>query len=379
MNPNIVFTSAGVAELIDRPMPDPKSGEVLVRVVRSCISSGTERANLIGVPDGGVGIFGTATTTTWPRQCGYSTSGVVEKLGKGVTGLKVGDRVAMSWTLHSAHVCVPAGNAYRIPDGVSFEQAALTHISTFPMAAIRKCRLEVGESALVMGQGVLGQLAVVLLKAAIRKCGLELGESAIVMGQGILGQLAVLILKAAGATPVIAADPVAEKRTRALALGADFALDPTAVDFAAQAKSLCPSEYRKIFGRVEMSGPKVGIEVTGVGAALNGVLDVIAPFGRIALLGCTRDSDFTVDYYHKVHGRGVTLVGAHTACRNSDESAPGWWTQRDDALAFLRLLALGRISLAGFVDEVHKISACGDVYARLARGGAFPVVQFDWT
>ena len=348
MNPNIVFTSAGVAELIDRPMPDPKSGEVLVRVVRSCISSGTERANLIGVPDGGVGIFGTATTTTWPRQCGYSTSGVVEKLGEGVTGLKVGDRVAMSWTLHSAHVCVPAGNAYRIPDGVSFEQAALTHISTFPMAAVRKCRLEIGEGA-------------------------------IVMGQGILGQLAVLILKAAGATPVIAADPVAEKRTRALALGADFALDPTAVDFAAQAKSLCPSEYRKIFGRVEMSGPKVGIEVTGVGAALNGVLDVIAPFGRIALLGCTRDSDFTVDYYHKVHGRGVTLVGAHTACRNSDESAPGWWTQRDDALAFLRLLALGRISLAGFVDEVHKISACGDVYARLACGGAFPVVQFDWT
>ena len=347
MNPNIVFTSAGVAELIDRPMPDPKSGEVLVRVVRSCISSGTERANLIGVPDGGVGIFGTATTTTWPRQCGYSTSGVVEKLGEGVTGLKVGDCVAMSWTLHSAHVCVPAGNAYRIPDGVSFEQAALTHISTFPMAAVRKCRLEIGEGA-------------------------------IVMGQGILGQLAVLILKAAGATPVIAADPVAEKRTRALALGADFALDPTAVDFAAQAKSLCPSEYRKIFGRVEMSGPKVGIEVTGVGAALNGVLDVIAPFGRIALLGCTRDSDFTVDYYHKVHGRGVTLVGAHTACRNSDESAPGWWTQRDDALAFLRLLALGRISLAGFVDEVHKISACGDVYARLARGGAFPVVQFDW-
>ena len=144
-------------------------------------------------------------------------------------------------------------------------------------------------------------------------------------------------------------------------------------------KDLCPSEYRKIFGRVEMSGPKVGIEVTGVGAALNGILDVIAPFVRIALLGCTRDSNFTVDYYHKVHGRGVTLVGAHTACRNSDESAPGWWTQRDDAQAFLRLVSLGRISLDGFVDEVHGYSSCGDVYARLARGGAFPVVQFDWT
>lgn len=45
-NQNIIFTSAGVSELVDRPMPDPKAGEVLVRVVRSCVSSGTERANL---------------------------------------------------------------------------------------------------------------------------------------------------------------------------------------------------------------------------------------------------------------------------------------------------------------------------------------------
>jgi len=320
---------------------------VLVRVVRSCISSGTERANLIGVPDGGVGIFSTATTTTWPRQSGYSSAGVVVALGEGVSSLNVGDRVAMSWTLHSQYICVSENNAYLIPDGVSFEQAALTHISTFPMAAVRKCRLEIGEGA-------------------------------IVMGQGILGQLAVKILKAGGATPVIAADPVAEKRERALRLGADHALDPTAADFAAQAKALCSSEYRKIFGRVEMSGPAVGIEVTGIGAALDNVLDAIAPFGRIALLGCTRNSNFTIDYYHKVHGRGVTLVGAHTACRTAEESAPGWWTQRDDAKAFLRLVALKRISLDGFVDEVHPITACGEVYARLASESAFPVVQFDW-
>ena len=346
-NQNIIFTSAGVSELVDRPMPDPKAGEVLVRVVRSCVSSGTERANLIGVPDGGVGIFGNATTTTWPRQCGYSSSGVVEAVGEGVTSLKAGDRVAMSWTVHANFVCVHEKNAYRIPDGVSFEHAALTHISTFPMAAVRKCRLEIGEGA-------------------------------IVMGQGILGQLAVKILKAAGAAPLIAADPIAAKRARALELGADYALDPIEADFAAQVKEICPSEYRRVFGRVEASGPSVGIEVTGVGAALDGVLDVIAPYGRIALLGCTRDSNFTIDYYHKVHGRGVTLVGAHTACRTSEESAPGWWTQRDDAKAFLRLLSLKRISLEGFIDEVHPVSECGVVYSRLAKGGAFPVVQFNW-
>ena len=346
-NPNIVFTKPNVAELVERPMPEPKPGEVRVRLVRSCISSGTERANLVGVPDGGVGIFATGDGVTWPRQCGYSSSGVVEAVGADVAHLKSGDRVALSWSKHARFVCLPASQVYPIPDGVSFADAAFAHIATFPLAAIRKCRL-------------------------------ELGEGAIVMGQGVLGQLAVLLLCAAGATPVIAADPDAAKRARALELGADAALDPSAPDFATRAKALCPSARRVMGGRVDASGPRVCIEVTGVGAALNGALDAIAPFGRIALLGCTRDANFTVDYYHKVHGRGVTLVGAHTLARPDDESSFGWWTTRDDALAFLSLLAHGRLSLDGFVDEVHAPVECGEVYARLAAGGAFPVVQFDW-
>jgi len=346
-NPNILFTRKDTAELVERPMPEPKAGEVRVRLVRSCISSGTERANLTGVPDSGVGNLAKGDGTTWPRQGGYSTSGVVDKVGDGVEGLAVGDRVAMSWTVHSRYVCVPASRAYRIPDGVSFEHAAFAHISTFPMAAIRKCRLELGESAMVMGQGVLGQLAVMLLKVA-------------------------------GAMPVIAADPVEAKRKRALELGADIALDPTAPDFATQVIAACPGERRIMFERTRIEGPRVGIEVTGVGAGLDGMLDAIAPYGRIALLGCTRDSNFTIDYYHKVHGRGVTLIGAHTLARAEEESSPGWWTTRDDAMTFLKLLAMKRIDLTGFVDEVYSPNECGEVYARLARGGAFPVVQFDW-
>ena len=345
---SILFTKKDTAELVDEPMPEPKSGEVRVRVVRSCISGGTERAKLIGVPDSGVGIFGESDATTWPRRSGYSSAGVVDAVGEGVESPKVGDRVAVSWSFHSEYVCVPACDAYPIPDGVSFRDAALAHIATFPLAAIRKCRLEIGEGA-------------------------------IVMGQGILGQMAILLLKAAGATPVIAADPIAEKRERALKLGADAAIDPTEAAFAEKAKTLCRSERYVMGGRVSESGPAVGIEVTGVGKALDNVLDVIAPYGRIALLGCTRNSNFTIDYYHKVHGRGVTLVGAHTIARKEVESAPGWWTQRDDALAFLRLVALGRIDLSGFVEEVHSPVECGEVYSRLAKGGAFPTVQFDWS
>ena len=347
MNRNIIFTKKDTAELVEKPMPEVGQGKVRVKLVRSTVSSGTERANVTGCnvvsiwdpPDAPV---------VWPRQSGYSSSGVVDAVGEGVASVKPGDRVAMSWTLHSEYVAVPEDRVYRLPDGVSFEAGALAHISTFPMAAIRKC-------------------------------GLELGESAIVMGQGILGQLAVMLLKCAGATPVIAADPIAAKREEALKLGADFAFDPTAADFRERVLAVCPLADHGIYTGERASGVKVAIEVTGLGAGLNNVLDVMAPMGRVALLGCTRNSDFSVDYYHKVHGRGIALFGAHTWARPSNESSRGLFTHRDDAQAFLRLLALGRLSVEGYVADVRSPADCGAVYAALAKGGAFPITQFDWT
>ncbi len=334
-NPSIVFTAPNVAEVIDKPVPTVGSGEVLVRTVRSCISSGTERANLIGDPMIGTNVKDGAKAV-FPRHLGYSLSGIVEGVGEGVESVKPGDRVAASWTKHAAFNVRPESTVYAIPDGLSFEVAAWTHIATFPMAALRKCRFEFGESVLVMGQGVLGQLAVKLARAA-------------------------------GAAPVVVADPVPAKRDRALELGADFAFDPSASDFADQVKA------------VTGGGARVVVEVTGVDRALDNALDATARFGRVALLGCTRHSTFAIDYYRKVHGRGVTLVGAHTMARPRDDSSPGWWTERDDALAFLRLVAGGRLSLDGFVEEVRPVSEAPAVYTRLAAGGPFPNVQFDWT
>ena len=347
MNRNIVFTKKDTAELVERPLPEVGPGQIRVKLVRSTVSSGTERANVTGCnvvsiwdpPDAPV---------VWPRQSGYSSSGIVDAVGEGVSSVKPGDRVAMSWTLHSEYIVVPEDRVYKLPDAVSFEAGALAHIATFPMAAIRKC-------------------------------GLELGESAIVMGQGILGQLAVMLLKCAGATPVIAADLLAEKREQALGIGADFAFDPTAPDFREKVLSVCPLEDRGIYTGERASGVKVAIEVTGLGAGLNNVLDVMAPMGRVALLGCTRNSDFSVDYYHKVHGRGIALFGAHTWARPTAESSRGLFTHRDDAQTFLKLLALGRLSVAGYVADVRSPAECGAVYSRLAKGGLFPITQFDWT
>ena len=332
----IVFTRRGHAEWTEAEVSALRAGDVLVRLEVSTVSSGTERANLLD--DGLLSVErgAVAGTNQYPKRLGYSSAGVVEAVGEGVTSVKVGDRVATWWGTHSEYVCLPEKNVLKLEDGISFAEAATWHIATFPLAAIRKTRL-------------------------------ELGESAIVMGMGILGLFAVKLLAAAGAAPIIAVDPVPEKRALALAQGADYAFDPFEEGFDAR--------VREVTG----GGVKVAIEVTGNGKALDQVLDCMARFGRVALLGCTRHSDFTINYYSKVHGPGISLIGAHTRARPAEDSYPGYFTTREDMAAIQCLALAGRLSFLPLVSETHSPAEATAVYDRLAVEKAFPVVQFDYS
>lgn len=329
----ICFTAPGVAELLEKEIRDPGTGEVLVRVEVSTVSSGTERALVSGEVN--VSPTSSLKEAVFPRQSGYSTSGVVISVGEGVTHVKAGDRVALCWSTHSRYLLINKANVLKIEDEISFEEASLFHISAFPLAAIRKCRLEVGESAIVMGLGLLGLIAIKLLRAA-------------------------------GAVPIIAVDPVPEKRALAIKYGADYALDPFDPDFAAKAKE------------ITRGGARVGIEVTGIGAGLNGILDCMAPMGRVALLGCTRHSDFNVDYYKKVHGPGISLIGAHTIARPRQESSQGLWTVIDDMRAVHDLTRCGRLTLLDMIEETHSPSEATEIYKRLVNEKFFPIIQFKW-
>ncbi|MBQ1216827.1 MAG: zinc-binding dehydrogenase [Clostridia bacterium] len=329
---NIVFPERGRAELIEEEIQEIRAGEVLVHLAVSTTSSGTERANLLGSDT--VDWTAPPKEAVFPKHLGYCSSGTVVSVGEGVTEFRPGDRVACAFGQYREYCRFQTKNLIHIGD-LPFEEAATFFISVFPMAAIRKCRLELGESAVVMGQGILGQFAVVLLKAA-------------------------------GAVPVVAVDPMPEKRARALELGADYAFDPYEPDFGKKVKEATGG------------GANVGIEVTGIGAGLDGILDCMALKGRVALLGCTRSSDFTIDYYRKVHGPGITLIGAHTNARPTTESSPGWWTQRDDMLAVKRLTEYGRLSLASLVEETSSPEQAPEIFQRLAVERSFPIHQFDW-
>lgn len=330
----IVFTEINRAELIERDTRPMDPGMVTVKTAVSTVSPGTEKANITGDPNiAGAG----APSTKFPRFLGYSSAGTVIEVGEGVKDIKVGDRVIVMWGTHAAYNTVPQEKIVKIPDGIDFHTAALLLIAAFPTAAIRKTRLEVGESLLVMGLGLLGQFAV-------------------------------RVARAAGAVPVIAADPIEERRKMALAGGADYALDPLAPGFADEVK------------RLTRVGVKCGIEVTGQGAGLDELLDCMARFGRVALLGCTRDKNFTIDYYRKIHAPGITVVGAHTKARPEVESAPGWFTHHDDITALCDLILHGRMDLSDFLRHRHQPEECPEVYRDLIENPAFPMAtQFDWT
>ena len=332
----IVFTKTNTAEYLDCGEVDFNAigeNQVVVKSFFTTVSAGTERANITASENTAPGEGG----KLFPRYLGYNCAGEVVKVGAKVSSVAVGDKVVVYWSTHSNYNIVNEEQVVKFDDTkISFEDAAVSFIATFPIAAIRKVKLEIGESLMVMGLGILGQLAVKLARAA-------------------------------GATPIVACDPVKERREEALKNGADYAFDPFEVDFAQKVRA------------VTDGGLKTAIEVTGVGAGLDETLDCMAEFGRVALLGCTRSSDFSIDYYNKVHFPGITLVGAHTHARAKMESSHGNYTHNDDIKAVLKLCGSGRLTLKDIVRETHNPKDCGEVYTRLVNDKIFPVgVQFDW-
>ncbi len=330
----IIFTKPCVAELLDVECLPPKEHEVTVSLEYSAISSGTEKANFIGLRNGTN--VAEDEKAVFPRTVGYSAAGIVSEVGSDITDIKIGDKVVVYWGKHKKDITVNRNNVVKIPDGVSIKEASMALISTFPLAAIRKTKLEIGESTMVMGLGILGIFAVQELKAA-------------------------------GAYPIIAADPVKQRRDFALKMGADYALDPMDDKFVKDVITLSDG------------GVNVCIEVTGLGIGLIQALDCMQKMGRVALLGCTRNSHFEIDYYAKVHGRGISLIGAHTMARPKIESSAGQWTDADDLKAIMNLIKGKRLNFKDMICEIHAPTQANEVFNRLANENDFPIgVLFDW-
>ena len=246
--------------------PQPASGEVLIKV-KACGICGSDVHGL----DGSTG------RRQPPVIMGHEASGVIVKTGAGVTCWKEGDRVTFDSTVYplndwftlkgrynlsegrevvgvspkeykrhgafAEYLAVPQHILYRIPDNVSFEQAAMV------------------EPAAVAAH-------------AVRISGISVGDSAVVIGTGMIGAFIVSMLRAAGAMPVIAVDVDDEKLKMAAKFGAGITVN-------SKNRPVAETVHMHTKGR----GADVGFEVVGIGATVNTLIDTLRKGATAVLVG----------------------------------------------------------------------------------------------
>jgi predicted dehydrogenase/threonine dehydrogenase-like Zn-dependent dehydrogenase len=192
----------GETSIAEVPIPNPQPNTALVQTSVSLVSAGTERMvvefaekSLIGKarsrPDLVRQVLnkarreGVLTTIEaafikldQPMALGYSSTGRIVALGEGLSGFKLGQRVACAGGNHAVHAeyaVVPKSLLALVPDQVSDEAAAFTTLGAIAMHGFRLAETQLGESIAVIGLGLLGLLAVGLAQAAgCRVLGIDL-------------------------------------------------------------------------------------------------------------------------------------------------------------------------------------------------------------
>ena len=204
---------SGEVEVAEVPAPALRRGRVLVRTAASLISAGTERAAVdqnrkgligraLGQPelvrkavararDEGLrsAVGAVRTKLEEAVALGYSAAGVVERVGDGVRGLAPGDRVACAGVGYASHaevLSVPQNLCARVPEGVAFADAAYATLGAIALQGVRLARPTLGESVVVVGLGLLGQLTAQLLRAnGCRVYGVDPAAARVELARGL--------------------------------------------------------------------------------------------------------------------------------------------------------------------------------------------------
>ena len=310
----------------------PQRGEVLVETRRSLISIGTELAFFSGREWTNPGV---GTLPKYPAYPGYSNAGVVTAVGADVAAWQVGDRIAGSGRHATRQVARRLDGAARVANAVSDEEA------TF-------CTL---------GATVLN---------AYRRGAPQLGECAVVVGQGLLGQLAVQLLRLGGCDPVIAIDLEASRLALTQAVGAaTHCIAPGREDVVAAVHDLSA-------GR----GADIVFEATGLTQTYDLAFALTRPHGRVVGLGSPRYPAM-VDM-QQVHIKPLHVIGA-IGNHPTAESQENRWTRGAHTAYFMSLLAEGRVNVRDLITHRVPAASAPEVYPKLlADRTAYLGVILEW-
>jgi predicted dehydrogenase/threonine dehydrogenase-like Zn-dependent dehydrogenase len=355
---------SGDLTVLDVPVPACKPGGVLVRSLFSLISTGTEmmkvseaRMSLLGKararPDqvrklldsvaqqGALATYKKAMNRLDSyTPLGYSLCGVVVEVGAGAEQFSVGQVVAAAgneFALHAEVNWVPTNLCVAVPDGVAAEHATFATVGAIAMQGVRRAEVALGETACVIGLGLIGQLVVRLLVAAgVQVVGLD----------------------------VLAARCRAAEKAGALACAAPDEAGLHEVEQVLLART---------------GGLGADHILLAAGGDSNGPVEVAARLARdrarVVDIGKTRLDLPWNSYYEKE--LDVRFSRSYGPGRYDDryelegvDYPAGYvrWTERRNLACFLDLLADGSVDVASLISGVYPVEEAAAVYSRLGAG-----------
>lgn len=316
----------------DSPDPQTEDNEVMVQV-KACGICGSDVH----------GMDGSTGRRLPPVIMGHEAAGVITQIGARVQGWRVGDRVTFDSTISCGEcwrcrrgeinlcerrrvlgvscadyrrngafaqlVAVPQHILYRIPPEVAFHQAAMTEPLSVAFHAVRLARPEVGESAVVVGTGMIGLLLV-------------------------------QVLRASGCSTIIALDVDEGKLRRARELGADVGLD-----------SKSPDSIKEVLDLTQGRGADMAFEAVGITASVGRAVEAVRMGGRVVLVGNLSPKIELA--LQSVVTRQVTLLGS---CASQGEYPE-----------CLDLIARKRVNVDSFISARAPLSEGAAWFDRLYR------------
>lgn len=319
------ITHDGQVKCVTQPLPELKENEVLVKVHCSLISPGTEmsiarqRRQTPAKPGEDIGF-------------GYSSAGEIVAIKGDAKDLKVGMRVAGmgGGACHGDCNCIPVNLVVPIPDGVSYEEATFASLAATSLQAVRRTEPQLGEYGMVLGLGIVGNIAAQLYRiAGARVLGWEAMRSRIAIARKCgIGEVV-------NFTKV---DAVAAAKAFAAPYGMDFALMAFGGDaekaFMSVKQSMKVSADGHAMGRVVVVG---GCRFPFDGGAWSGNLDV-------------RASSRTGAGYHDANWEyGKDYPAAFVQ-----------FTSQRNARELLRLIAEKRLKVLPLITHRVKLESVGE-------------------
>lgn len=321
-------------KLIYKEMPEPEiaGNEVLIQV-KACGICGSDVH----------GMDGSSGRRNPPLIMGHEASGVIVKKGNQVSGFSEGDRVTFDSTIYcgtcpycrkglinlcdnrrvlgvapkeyrqhgafAEYVAVPEHVLYRLPEGLSFERAAMVEPVSIAFHSVALTPI-------------------------------SLNDSAVVIGAGMIGLLVIQALRTAGCGTIIAVDLEQNKLDLALQLGADHALLAGQVDVAEEVKKLTDDQ-----------GTDIAMEVVGNTAAVNTALSSLKKGGALTMVG---NLAATVDFpLQEVVTRQISVTGSCSSC--------------GEYPACLEMIARGSINVDALMSGVAPLSEGAGWFDRLYK------------